>query len=303
MFWTLFYIYLQRQAWDFVASVVQAVHANSLILTTIGLSIKWLTDVYPANKTNQFSDARLKAQINNSNIYLDAYSPHFYNWVIDYLGNPFLSTKVAEYGLTDKPRRLVQAKSVSLEPCLLQWFLSLGNLLDSLQYSYSHFGRCLHWKLNSKLLSFAYNRTKWELPHEVGKLLAQFSEMTHDFCWWFNFPANKCLCNILYWELLSAIIDISAEIYYNVFVRLLKCYVFQLRSTPGIMVAWKPCFVVMYQAMYSSTIGSASAILNMGSCLYGCSLDDSTISFILVDFRELPVRECIQSQAILILSD
>jgi hypothetical protein len=43
-----------------------------------------------------------------------------------------------------------------------------------------------------------------------------------------------------------------------------------------------------------------AAIPNMESFLYVCSLDDSTISFILLNFRELSVRECIQLQAILL---
>jgi hypothetical protein len=38
----------------------------------------------------------------------------------------------------------------------------------------------------------------------------------------------------------------------------------------------------------------------MKSCLDVYSLVDSTISFILLNFRELPVRECIQLQAILL---
>jgi len=87
----------------FAASVVRAVHENSSILTTMGLSMKWQTDTYSGNEGNQFSDSRLKAQVNDPEVYLDVYSPHFYQWVVDWYGNPFSTTKVAEYGLSDKP--------------------------------------------------------------------------------------------------------------------------------------------------------------------------------------------------------
>ncbi|MBN1697229.1 MAG: dockerin type I repeat-containing protein [Spirochaetales bacterium] len=87
----------------FCARVVAAVHANSDVLATVGVSMKWQTDVYQNNEGNQFSDDRLRAQYNNANVYLDFYSPHFYDWVTDWFGNPMASTKVSEYGLTDKP--------------------------------------------------------------------------------------------------------------------------------------------------------------------------------------------------------
>jgi hypothetical protein len=87
----------------FVASVVRAVHENSPVLTTVGCSMKWQTDTYPGNESNQFSDTRLKAQVNDPEVYLDVYSPHFYQWVIDWYGNPFSTNKVVDYGLTDKP--------------------------------------------------------------------------------------------------------------------------------------------------------------------------------------------------------
>jgi hypothetical protein len=46
-----------------------------------------------------------------------------------------------------------------------------------------------------------------------------------------------------------------------------------------------------------------SVILNMENCLYGILLDDGIICQILQNFRELPVSECVQAQAILILSN
>jgi hypothetical protein len=87
----------------FCARVVAAVHENSDVLATIGVSMKWQTDVYENNEGNQFSDDRLRAQYNDSNAYIDVYSPHFYDWVTDWFGNPMASTNVSEYGLTDKP--------------------------------------------------------------------------------------------------------------------------------------------------------------------------------------------------------
>ncbi|MBN2441192.1 MAG: dockerin type I repeat-containing protein [Spirochaetales bacterium] len=87
----------------FCARVVAAVHENSDILATIGVSMKWQTDVYSGSEGNQFSDAMLRAQYNDSDVYLDVYSPHFYDWVTDWFGNPCNSTNVSAYGLTDKP--------------------------------------------------------------------------------------------------------------------------------------------------------------------------------------------------------
>jgi hypothetical protein len=46
-----------------------------------------------------------------------------------------------------------------------------------------------------------------------------------------------------------------------------------------------------------------AVILNMENCLYVSLLDDSIICQILQNFRELPIRECVQAQAILILSN
>lgn len=87
----------------FVARIVAAVHENSDVLATVGVSMKWQTDVYSGSEGNQFSDDRLRAQYNDSDVYLDVYSPHFYDWVTDWFGNPCNSTRVEEYGLTDKP--------------------------------------------------------------------------------------------------------------------------------------------------------------------------------------------------------
>jgi hypothetical protein len=89
----------------FVARVVAAVHAagNKTVLTTVGCNMKWQTDLYAGAEGNQFSDTRLRAQYNDANTYLDVYSPHFYDWVTDWFGNPLNTTACSAYGLADKP--------------------------------------------------------------------------------------------------------------------------------------------------------------------------------------------------------
>ena len=99
----------------FSARVVAAVHKNSKILTTVGNNMKWQTDTWPGNEGNQFSDGNLKLQYNDPGAYIDFYSPHFYQWVVRWYGNPFKSAHVSEYGLTDKPVVIAEmpAKGIS----------------------------------------------------------------------------------------------------------------------------------------------------------------------------------------------
>jgi hypothetical protein len=87
----------------FVARVVSAVHKNSSVLTTVGNNVKWQTDLWSGGALEAFSDARLKAQYNDASVYLDVYSPHFYDWVVQWYGSPFLTNTPADYGLADKP--------------------------------------------------------------------------------------------------------------------------------------------------------------------------------------------------------
>jgi hypothetical protein len=96
-----------RIPWDrlqyFCARVVNAVHKNSSILTTVGNNMKWQSDSYPGCEGNLFSDKNLKAQYDEKETYIDFYSPHFYDWVTQYFGNPMKDTPVSKYGLSDKP--------------------------------------------------------------------------------------------------------------------------------------------------------------------------------------------------------
>jgi len=87
----------------FVARVVAAVHENSEVLTTVGNNVKWQTDLWAGGALHAFSDVRLQAQYNDSDAYLDVYSPHFYDWVVQWYGSPFLTHTPADYGLEDKP--------------------------------------------------------------------------------------------------------------------------------------------------------------------------------------------------------
>ncbi len=104
----------------FVARVVAAVHENSDVLTTVGNNVKWQTDLWSGGALHAFSDARLRAQYNDADAYLDVYSPHFYDWVVQWYGSPFLTHTPADYGLQDKPMIIgeVPANGVGKIPIL-----------------------------------------------------------------------------------------------------------------------------------------------------------------------------------------
>ena len=90
--------------WDrlqyFCGKVAAEVHADSSILVTIGNNAKWQS---PVAEGEFFSDEKLRAASGEPGAYLDFYSPHFYDWVIKWYGNPFGDRTDASYKLDKKP--------------------------------------------------------------------------------------------------------------------------------------------------------------------------------------------------------
>jgi len=91
-----------------------AIHENSNILVTVGMSFPKYNcdgDEYDGNKV---SDAFLQNLYPNKNAYLDFWSPHYYDWVGEHYGvpytlKPFGSRKDGGWGLCDsKPAILAE---------------------------------------------------------------------------------------------------------------------------------------------------------------------------------------------------
>jgi hypothetical protein len=78
-----------------------AIHENSKILVTVGLSMtKYNTDTQRGNK---MSDAFFRNLYNNPNAYLDFYSPHHYAWETPWFKSPFFTTPAQWMSDTSKP--------------------------------------------------------------------------------------------------------------------------------------------------------------------------------------------------------
>jgi len=84
----------------FCARVASAVHSVSSVLVTVGCSVKWQSD---KAEGNFFSDDKLQKVFLSKGSYIDFYSPHFYDWVIRWFGNPFYDKRDVDYNLDDKP--------------------------------------------------------------------------------------------------------------------------------------------------------------------------------------------------------
>ena len=113
--WQTTYPVIQR----FVAMCAVAMHSSAVartdgskVLVTLGsAATKWNASKsrngsygtgWQTNSTgNKWNDAALQAVYNNTNAYLDYYSPHFYGWINEYYSNPF-ETSPTTFGMDDK---------------------------------------------------------------------------------------------------------------------------------------------------------------------------------------------------------
>ncbi len=85
---------------NFYAKVSAAIHQNSDILVTTGIAM--IRNNSDTIKLNWVGDAAMK-QYGGDDACMDFYSVHFYDWMLQWYGNPFEMTP-AEYGLdTTKP--------------------------------------------------------------------------------------------------------------------------------------------------------------------------------------------------------
>jgi len=79
--------------WDrisyFMAINAAAIHENSKILVTVGLSSSKYNVDGSGYEGNKVSDSYLQSLYPNPNAYLDFWSPHYYTWVGEWFGVPF----------------------------------------------------------------------------------------------------------------------------------------------------------------------------------------------------------------------
>lgn len=85
--------------WDvlsaFFAKCSAYIHENSDVLVTVGMGmIKYNSDKYEGN----FVSDEYLMERGGENAYLDFYSPHFYDWMRQWMGEPF-TVSPTEYGL------------------------------------------------------------------------------------------------------------------------------------------------------------------------------------------------------------
>ena len=80
-------------SWDkisyFFAVNAAAIHENSKILVTVGVSFPKYNSDYDKNLGNKLSDAFLQNLYPNANAYLDFWSLHYYDWLGPHFGVPF----------------------------------------------------------------------------------------------------------------------------------------------------------------------------------------------------------------------
>ena len=74
------------------ARAAAAVHENSDILVTVGMSFPKYNADGPDCEGNKVSDKFLQSLYSNPNAYLDFWSPHYYDWVGKHYGVPFYMT-------------------------------------------------------------------------------------------------------------------------------------------------------------------------------------------------------------------
>lgn len=122
-------------SWDYLgnyfARCAAAIHQNSDILVTVGFAIiKYNSTKYEGNFG---SDEFLQSCYDNSDAYLDYYSPHYYEWETRYFSSPFIRTP-EEFGLdTSKPivlaecspEGMVESNNMTLEECY-KWLYDNG---------------------------------------------------------------------------------------------------------------------------------------------------------------------------------
>jgi hypothetical protein len=100
----------ERISYLFAVSAA-AIHENSKILVTVGLSFPKYHVDGEGYEGNKISDAFLQKLYPNKNAYMDFWSPHYYDWVGSNYGVPFYlnpySAKPAGWGLDKSKPALI----------------------------------------------------------------------------------------------------------------------------------------------------------------------------------------------------
>lgn len=90
-------------SWDrlqtYFAKAARAIHENSQVLVTVGLAMpKYQSGSCSGCQGNKIADNALQARVNDSDVYIDFYSSHYYPWQEPYWGIPFYKTPTNYYG-------------------------------------------------------------------------------------------------------------------------------------------------------------------------------------------------------------
>jgi len=97
-------------SWDrisyFLALNTAAIHENSGILVTVGMAFPKYNADGSAYEGNKVSDTFLQKLFSNKNVYLDFWSPHYYDWVGEYYRVPFY-VKPGDWGLDNSKPALI----------------------------------------------------------------------------------------------------------------------------------------------------------------------------------------------------
>ena len=98
----------------FFAVNAAAIHENSSVLVTVGMSFPKYNSDYSSYEGNKVSDAFLQNLYPNKNAYLDFWSQHYYDWVGPWYGVPFY---VSPYGIKPGGFGLDASKPAVIAEC------------------------------------------------------------------------------------------------------------------------------------------------------------------------------------------
>jgi hypothetical protein len=86
----------------YFARAARAIHENSKVLVTVGMAMPKYGAAC-AGCAPSISDMQLRGAVNDPNVYLDFYSPHYYDWVGDLWGNTMHDSPAGSGFPLDKP--------------------------------------------------------------------------------------------------------------------------------------------------------------------------------------------------------
>jgi len=113
-------------AWDSIsylfAVCAAAIHGNSEVLVTVGMSYPKYNSDGPNCEGNKISDAFLQGLYPNKLAYMDFWSPHYYDWVGKYYGAPFY---IPPYGAYPDGYGMCPSKPALIGECMAKG--SAGN--------------------------------------------------------------------------------------------------------------------------------------------------------------------------------